>query len=90
MRQFSIIIGCVLMIACGDKDSGSADESCTVIDNGDGTATMTCPDGTSADLATDDALSSLDADADAATYNLPGDQNPLVGQPNVFLRVYEK
>ena len=32
----------------------------------------------------------VDADADAATYNLPGDQNPLVGQPNVFLRVYEK
>ena len=32
----------------------------------------------------------VDADADTAIYNLPGAQNPLVGQPNVFLRVYEK
>jgi hypothetical protein len=32
----------------------------------------------------------VEADADAATYNLPGAQNPLVGQSDVFLRVYEK
>ena len=32
----------------------------------------------------------VDADADAATYSLPGAQNPLVGERNVFLRVYEK
>ena len=34
-----------------DGASGTDGESCTVVDNNDGTATMTCPDGTSANFS---------------------------------------
>ena len=45
----------------------------------------------SLDLATwVDLEVTVDADADTANFQLPGAQNPLVGQPNVYLRVYEK
>ena len=45
----------------------------------------------SVDLATwVDLEVTVEADADTANYQLPGAQNPLVGQPNVYLRVYEK
>ena len=45
----------------------------------------------SVDLATwVDLEVTVDADADTANFQLPGAQNPLVGQPNVYLRVYEK
>ena len=45
----------------------------------------------SVDLATwVDLDVTVEADADTANFQLPGDQNPLFGQPNVYLRVYEK
>ena len=45
----------------------------------------------SVDLATwVDLDVTVEADADTANFQLPGAQNPLVGQPNVYLRVYEK
>ena len=45
----------------------------------------------SVDLATwVDLDVTVEADGDTANFQLPGDQNPLVGQANVYLRVYEK
>ncbi|MEC9327724.1 MAG: hypothetical protein VYC63_07395, partial [Verrucomicrobiota bacterium] len=45
----------------------------------------------SLDLSTwEDLDVTVESGGDATNYQLPGAQNPLVEQPNVYLRVYEK
>jgi hypothetical protein len=46
MRGYVAMIGCIIAAGCGSSDPAP----CTVVDNG-GSATITCPDGTSATVA---------------------------------------
>ena len=48
-RSFvGILVVCALSQHCGPGPKGEAGTSCTVQDNGDGTKTITCEDGTEA------------------------------------------
>lgn len=57
-----------ISLNCDDRTTSVSDESCTVADNGDGTATMSCDDGTEATVrTTDSACTVVDNENDTAT-----------------------
>ena len=49
MRNFKALTLCLIM-GCAAGPDGEAGSNCTVVDNGDGTATITCDDGTEATI----------------------------------------
>ncbi len=78
MKQLGIAcVGLVLLAGCGggeDGDAGAPGEdgsSCTVTDNGDGTATIACDDGTEATLSDGE-------DGDAGEVGPPGDSCTVI------------